>query len=97
MARRQKVAAALEKKRDFATKMREFLHKAPRLLNLLARRKSAREAVSPSGGAFHLQRGLDANEGGERGKPFTAKNPLCKGEGALQRGSIRNVLPDGQR
>jgi len=97
VARRQKVAAALEKKQDFATKMREFLHKAPRFPNLLARRKAAREAVSPSGGAFHLRRGLDANEGGERGKPSTAKNPLCKAEGALQRGSIRNVLPDGQR
>lgn len=48
-------------------------------------------------GVPSFRRGLDANEGGERGKPSTAKNPLCKGEGALQRGSIRNVLPDGQR
>ena len=85
------------KTRDFATKMREFLHKAPRFLNLIARRKVAREANTPSGGAFHRRRGLDANEGGESGKLSTAKNPLCKGEGALQRGSIRNVLPDGQR
>lgn len=41
---------------------------------------------SPSGGAFHPRRGLDADEGGERGKPPTAKNPLsrarvrCKGD-----------------
>lgn len=54
-------------------------------------------AVLPSGGAFHRRRGLDANEGGERGKPSTAKNPLCSRAGVLQRGSIRNVLPDGQR
>ncbi len=75
-----------KKTRGFQRKMREFLHKAPRFLNLLARRKGAREAVSPSGGAFHPRRGLDANEGGERGKPSTAKNPLsrarvrCKGD-----------------
>ena len=67
MARRPKVAAAMEKKRDFATKMREFLHKAPRFTDLLARRKAARETVSSSGGAFHLRRGLDANEGGKEG------------------------------
>lgn len=76
----------MEKKRGFATKMRDFLHKAPRFPDLLARRKAAWEAVSPSGGAFHPQRGLGADEGGERGKPPTAKNPLCSEASALQRG-----------
>lgn len=75
-----------EKRGAFNEKIRKFLHKAPRFPNLLAHCKAAWEAVSPSGGAFHPRRGLDADEGGERGKPPTAKNPLCSEASALQRG-----------
>ena len=67
-----------EKRGTLQRKMREFLHKVPRFPSLLARRKAAWEAVSPSGGAFHPRRGLGANKEGERGKPSTAKNPLCR-------------------
>ena len=87
----------MEKTRDFATKMREFLRKAPRFPHLLARRKIAWEAVSPSGGAFHPRRGLDADEGGERGKLSTAKNPLSRARVRCKGDFIRNELPDGQR
>lgn len=48
-------------------------------------------------GCFILGEDSVRTKEGKEGKPSTAKNPLCKGEGALQRGSIRNVLPDGQR
>lgn len=57
----------------------------------------------PQGSCFAVRWGVPSSEGTRcerrRGKreAFHSKNPLCKGEGALQRGSIRNVLPDGQR
>lgn len=42
------------KTRDFATKMREFLHKAPRFPDLLARRKAAWELFRRQVGRFIL-------------------------------------------
>ena len=70
---------------DFATKKREFLHKAPCFPDLLARRKAAWEAVSPSGGVFHPRKGLDADEGGKEGSLPQQKIPLT-GRGCAAKG-----------
>lgn len=76
----------MEKTRGFATKMREFLHKAPRFPNLLAHRKAARELFRRQVGRFILRGDSMRTKEGKEGKPSTAKNPLsrarvrCKGD-----------------
>ena len=83
----------MEKTRDFTPKMREFLHKAPRFPDLLARRKAAWEAVSPSGGVFHPRKGLDADEGGKEGSLPQQKIPLagrgCAAKGIYSKCAVR--------
>ena len=76
----------MEKKRDFATKMREFLHKAPRFPNLLARRKAARELFRRQVGRSIFGGDSMRTKEGKEGSlpqqkiPFAGAGVRCKGD-----------------
>lgn len=76
----------MEKKRDFATKMRKFLHKAPRFLNLLARRKAARELFRRQVGRSIFGGDSMRTKEGKEGSlslqkiPFARARVRCKGD-----------------
>jgi hypothetical protein len=74
------------KTRDFATKMREFLHKAPRFPDLLARRKAAWELFRRQVGRFILGGDSMRTKEGKEGSlplqkiPFARARGRCKGD-----------------
>ena len=76
-----------EKRGAFNEKIRKFLHKAPRFPDLLARRKAAWEAVSPSGGRFILGGDSMRTKEGKEGSLPQQKIPLA-GRGCAAKGIL---------
>ena len=74
------------KKRDFATKMREFLHKAPRFLNLLARRKAARELFRRQVGRSIFSEGTRCERRRGKREAFHSKKSPLQGRGCAAKG-----------
>ena len=75
-----------KKRGTFATKMREFLHKAPRFPNLLARRKAARELFRRQVGRSIVGGDSMRTKEGKEGSlslqkiPFARARGRCKGD-----------------
>lgn len=77
----------MEKKRDFATKMREFLHKAPRFPDLLARGRPRGRLFRRQVGRFILGGDSMRTKEGKEGSLPQQKIPLA-GRGCAAKGIL---------